>query len=98
MNGINVVKHSAALPVIMITHASADTNVVGATHACKAVLVRALTTNTGLTWVNFGAVAVDGTSYPLAAGDAVSVPLENTDDINCLFKVGGESVAVIYSL
>lgn len=82
---------------IMITHASADTNVAGATHACKRALIKALTTNTGLVWVNIGAAAVDGTSYPLDAGEVVAVPTTNTDQINCLFKVGGEKVAVLYS-
>ena len=85
-----------AQPAIMITNVAADANTVGADHDCTAVLVRALTTNTGLVWVNFGANAVDGTSYPLDAGDAVSVKLTNTNLINCLFKVANETVAVIY--
>lgn len=85
-----------AQPVIMITNVAADANTVGADHDCTAVLIRALTTNTGLVWVNWAAAAVDGTSYPLDAGDAVSVKTTNTDQINCLFKVGGESVAVVY--
>ena len=82
---------------ITITHANADTNVAGAANACKRVLVKAFTTNTGLTWVDFGTAAVDGACMPLAAGETVNVPTSNTDQVNCLFKVGGEHVAVIYS-
>lgn len=85
-----------AQPVIMITNVAADANTPGADHDCTAALIRALTTNTGLVWVNWGANAVDGTSYPLAPGDAVSAKTTNTDQINCLFKIGGETVAVVY--
>ena len=91
-------KGGIAQPEINITNVAADANTVGANHACTAVLIRAFTTNTGLVWVNFQAAGVDGTSYPLAAGDAISVPLTNTNLINCLFKVANETVAVIYQV
>jgi hypothetical protein len=80
-----------------ITHASADTNQAGADHDCVRAMVKAFTTNTGLVWVDFGTAAVDGACLPLDAGESVSVPVTNTNKINCLFKVGGEKVAVVYS-
>lgn len=82
---------------ILITHASADTNQAGADHACIRAMVKAFTTNTGLVWVDFGTAAVDVACIPLDAGQSVSVPVTNTNKINCLFKVGGENVAVVYS-
>ena len=85
-----------AQPAFTITNASADTNTVGADQACKSALIRAFTTNTGLVWCNFDAAATDGGCYPLQAGDAISVNLANTNQINVLFKVGGEKVVVIY--
>lgn len=82
---------------IIMTHANTDTNVVGADHECKRVLVKAHTINTGLVWVNFSAAAVFLACYPLAAGETVSVPLANTNLVNCNFVVGGEKVTVVYS-
>jgi len=34
----------------------------------------------------------------LVPGDAISVPLTNANLINCLFKVAGEDVSVIYTV
>jgi len=84
-------------PSIVITHANPDTNVAGAAHACKRALIKAQPANTGIVWVNFGAAAVDLVGYPLNANESVSVPVTDTDEINCLFKVGGEKVTVVYS-
>jgi len=94
---VTAVDNGVAQECIIITHANPDTNQAGANNACKRVLIRAHTTNTGLVWVNFGAAAVDGSDYPLDKGDAVSVPLANTNQVNCLFKVGGEKVTVVYT-
>lgn len=82
---------------ITITHASADTNQAGATHTAKRALIKAHPANTGITWVDFGQAAVDGACYPLNKDESVSVPVDDTDEINCLFKVGGEKVTVAYS-
>jgi len=35
--------------------------------------------------------------YPLAAGETVSVPLTNTDEIHMLAKVINNKIAVMYS-
>ena len=82
---------------ITITHASADTNVAGASHTCKRAIIKAHPANTGLAWVDFGTAAVDLACYPLNKDESVSVPVNNTDQINCLFKVGGEKVTVTYT-
>lgn len=84
-------------PCIIITHANPDTNVAGAANACKRILVKAHTINTGLVWVNFGTAAVALACYPLLAGQTYSGPADDTDEVNCLFKVGGEKVTVVYS-
>lgn len=94
---VTAVADGIAQPAITITNANADQDTQGAAHACKAVLIRAHTINTGLVWVDFGAAAVALACYPLAAGDAVSVPLTNTNLIHCLFKVANEKVTVIYT-
>jgi len=94
---VTAVADGIAQPAITITNANADADTQGANHACKAVLVRARTINTGLVWVDFGAAAVALACYPLAAGDAIAVPLTNTNLIHCLFKVANEKVTVIYT-
>lgn len=94
---VTVVDNGIARPCIIITNVAADANTVGAAHACKRVLVRAHTTNTGLVWVDFGAAAVDVSCYPLDKGDAYAGPLLNTNQVNCLFKVANEKVTVVYT-
>jgi len=89
-------KDGNAQPCITITNVSADANTVGANHACKVVLIRAHTTNTGLVWIDINNAAVAGSCYPLDTGDAVSFRTTNTNLINALFKVANEKVTVIY--
>ena len=85
---------NAAAP---LTNAAANTNTVGPDNACKRALIKALTTNTGLVWIDFGAAAVDGACFPLFAGESIAVPLANTNLINALFKIAAEGVALIYT-
>ena len=94
---VTAVDNGTAQPCIIITNAAADANTVGANHACKRVLIRAHTINTGLVWVDFNNAAVALACYPLAAGDSVGVPLTNTNLVNCLFKVANEKVTVVYT-
>jgi len=98
VDGDVTVDEGEAQPAIIITNVAADANTVGAAHACNRVLIRAFTVNTGLVWVDFNNAAVENACYPLDAGDAISVPLSNTNLINCLFKVAGEDVSVIYTV
>jgi hypothetical protein len=94
---VTAVDNGIAQPCIIITNAAADANTVGANHACKRVLIRAHTINTGLVWVDFNNAAVALACYPLDKGDSISVPLTNTNLINCLFKVANEKVTVVYT-
>jgi hypothetical protein len=82
---------------IIVTNNSADQDSQGADHDCKRVLIKAHNANTGLCWVDFGVAAVEAACYPLDAGETISVPLTNTDEIHVLFKVMNEKVAVVYS-
>lgn len=85
-----------ANPCIIITNASANVDTQGAANACKKVLIKAPTTNTGIVWVNFGAAAVDGSCYDLVPGSVVSAPTTNTDQVHALFKVANEKVIVVF--
>jgi len=82
---------------ITITHANPDTNQAGASIVAKRACIKAHPANTGIVWVEFGAAAVDLECYPLNANESFSGPIANTDEINCLFKVGGEKVTVSFS-
>ena len=83
--------------IIIVTHANPDTNIVGADHPCKRVLIKALPANTGVVWIDFDNVAVLGACYPLSPSETVSLPLSNTNLINCNYAVGGEKVSVVYT-
>jgi len=54
-------------------------------------------TNNGLTGNIMQRVEIDKNKV-LVPGDAISVPLTNANLINCLFKVAGEDVSVIYTV
>ncbi len=83
--------------IIIVTHANQDTNTVGANHACKRVLIKAHPANTGVVWIDFDNVAVQGDCFPLSASETVSLPMTNTNLINCNYAVGGEKVSVVYT-
>ena len=91
---VDIGQVKAAAP---LTNAAADTNTVGPDNACKRCLIKALTTNTGLVWIDFGAAAVEGDCYPLFAGESVAVPLANTNLLNALFKIAAEGIALLYT-
>ncbi len=85
-------------PCFIVTNATPNVNTIAEAHVCSAALVRAHPANAGLAWVNFGAAATDGGCYPLEKTDAVAVPAGNTNQINVLFKTGGDKVTVTYKV
>ena len=85
-----------AQSVAIITNGAADTNTIGADHPCTRALIKTFEGNAGLAWVNFKTPAVENACNDLPAGKAVSVPLENTNQINVLFKTANDKVAVTY--
>ncbi len=87
-----------AQPVVPLTHANADTNVVPAAQICNAVLIKADTNNTADAWIDFGTAAVQNACFPLSPGDSVTVHLANLNEINANFEVGGENVFIIYEV
>jgi len=92
----NVFENPAiARPAVIITNVAADTNTVGAAAITNKVLVKALSTNSGIVWLNIGAAAVEGSCYDLAPGSAIALRTSNTDQINVLFKTANDNVCVI---
>jgi hypothetical protein len=91
-------QQSEAQEAEIVTNGSADTNTVGPDHPCNRVLIRAFTGNTGTAWVDFGTAAVANSCFELTAGDAISVPLSNTNRINLLFTIANDDVTVIYEV
>ena len=71
-------------------------NVVAAANPCNRVLVRAHTANGGTVWIDFSQAGVVNACYELTAGDAISVPCNNTDRINGWFTVGGDIVTIVF--
>jgi hypothetical protein len=87
---------SEAQPAVIITNATPGINTLGPNLPCNRVLMRAHTTNATTVWVNFSDPAIAGGCFELTPGDAISVPLGNTNLINVLFTTGGDDLTVIY--
>ncbi len=94
----NLLQSSELQPVIVITHANADTNVAGAANPCNAVIIKADVKNVGIVWIDFGNAAVQDVCYPLDPGEWIRGDISNTDQINANFEVGGEKVFVAYEV
>ncbi len=82
----------------VVTNAVADTDTTAAANNCIAALVTAHPGNGGLAWLQWRTAAADAACYPLSAGDAVAVPVENTDQIHVLFKTANDKVTVTYKI
>lgn len=78
-----------ALQVLNVT-AAADTNIACAAQACRAAHIKADVENTGITWIDFGAAAVQSGCTPLDPGEWIIIPLSNTNRINANFEVANE--------
>ncbi len=85
-------------PALVITHASADTNVAGAAHGCVRAFLKADAANTGKVWFDIGTAAVQGSCGSLDAGEVFPLDINNTNLINANFEVGGEKLFVYYSV
>jgi hypothetical protein len=86
-------------PPTAISHAvvsipTAGTRVQLAAFACKCVLIKALTTNTGNVYVGGSAVAA-ANGYPLAPGDTIAVDISNVNLMYVDTATNSNSVAWI---
>jgi hypothetical protein len=95
---LGLVGGGVAKPCFVVTNATANTNTVAAAHACAKVLIKAISTNSGSAWVNFGAAAVSGSCYELVAGAGVLVSLDNTNKINALFDIANDKIIITYKV
>lgn len=92
-------RERVAQPVIGFTIATEDTNkaVTSVSVTVSEVLIVAAPGNAGVSWVNFGAAAVEYTGgIPMSAKDSLRVPLEDLSDINVLMKSADDVVSVLY--
>ena len=85
-----------AHPCILLTNINPAVNTVGGANACGRVLIRAHTGNTGTIWIDFDNVAVVDACYELTKGDAISVPLSNTNLINGILTAGGDIATIVF--
>ncbi len=89
---------SLAKAVVPLTHANPNTNIAAGAQVSNAVLIKADTNNTADAWIDFGTPAVQNACLPLSPGDNVSVHLNNLNQVNANFEVGGEYVFIIYEV
>lgn len=87
-----------AQPCLILTNANPGINTVAGAHLCQRVLIRTHTGNAGTIWIDFNNAAVVNACYELAAGDAISVPLNNTNLINGILTNGGDIATIVYEV
>jgi len=87
-----------AQPCIILTNVNPAVNTVGGANACNRVLIRAHTGNAGTIWIDLNNPAVVNACYELTAGDAISVPLSNTNLINGILTVGGDIATIVFEV
>lgn len=79
------------------TVATAGTAVaLASSTACRAVTIKALSTNTGLMYVSIDPSDADNTDFELSASEAITIPIDNLDRIRIDASVNGEKVSYIY--
>lgn len=83
---------------IILTNVNPAVNTVGANNNCTRVLIRAHTGNTGTIWIDFDNAAVVAACYELTKGDAISVPLSNTNLINGILTAGGDIATIVFEV
>ena len=87
-----------ANPCIILTNVAAGVNTQAANNICTRALIRAHTGNAGAIWIDFGPPAVVNNCYELTPGDAISVPLSNTNFINGILTVGGDRATIVFEV
>lgn len=86
-----------AYPCVIFTKATPGA-ATGPWNECHRVLLRAHTENVDTVWIDFGPPAAVGTCYELTPGDAISVPLMNTNLVRGWFVAGGDKVTIVYEV
>ncbi len=81
-------KKAAAIPVVITCDDIPTTEVV----------VRGHPDNTGLVYVDINIDPTNATSWPLAANDAITLSINNLNNIRLLMVVGEESVILGYTV
>lgn len=65
---------------------------------CRRVMIKALPGNADTVWMSIDNPAKANFSFPIEPGDSVTFPLERLDQLNFLFTVSTDTLAVIYSV
>ena len=86
-----------AQQVLNLTHVNPNTSVQAAANTCIEAIIKADVQNTGISWIDFGAAAVQNSCVPLDPGEWIKVPITNTNRIYANFEVGGEVVYIAYA-
>lgn len=87
-----------AQPCLILTNVNPGVNTVAGAYLCQRVLIRTHIGNAGTIWIDFNNAAVVNACYELTAGDAISVPLSNTNLINGILTNGGDIATIVYEV
>lgn len=91
---VDVGSPSTVLNNVRVTNAGVRLQLIVAATTIKSVTVKALTTNTGLAYVGNATVAA-GNGFPLAAGETVSMDIDDLNKVYFDVAVNGEGVSYL---
>ena len=77
------------------TDIDTSAEVLGASAACKEVVIQAATTNTGIVYVGASGVSTT-TGIALNAGDAFSFNIDNIDNVYVIASAVNQAVSYVY--
>lgn len=84
--------------IVHFTGVGANDTQQGENIPCTECLVMAHPDNTGLIWVRPYKTASAANAWPLSANDAVSLTVDNMNQLNMLIVVASEQLIVAYSI
>lgn len=83
--------------IVSFTGVGANDTQIGEDVPCTECLVMGHPDNTGKVWVRPDKEASVDNAWPLAAGDVVSLTMDNLKQLNMLIVVDGEKIIVAYT-
>jgi len=83
--------------IFNISDAEAGYNWQGSDIKATEVLIRAMTTNSGLVWANVDVAATVDTGYPLASGEWIRWSISNLKNLHLHIVTAAEKAIVVYS-
>ena len=96
-SGILSVSSSRLKDIVHFTGVGANDTQQGPNVPCTEVLVMGHPLNTGTIWVRSDKIATVNNAWPLDKKEAISIVLDNLNQLQLLIETGGEKAIVAYT-